>query len=110
MLRYLDLLCVALVDRDARAIRRLLDHPLARALPRRAREEALAMLRAGPASFLAPVHTLHFYHQTAHLLGAGRDPAARPARSLPRRRRPPSRAARAPVRSGRVAFRDDELR
>ena len=32
--------------------------------------------RAGPDSFRAPVQTLHFYHQTLHLLGA-RPAAAR---------------------------------
>ena len=26
---------------------------------------------------MAPVHTLHFFHQTAHVLGARGDPASR---------------------------------
>ena len=70
MLDYLDGLCAALLARNGTEIRRLLRHPLARALPRRVREEGYAIARAGPESFRAPVHTLHFYHQTLHLLGA----------------------------------------
>ena len=72
MLDYLDSLCAA---RNGTEIRRLLRHPLARALPRRVREEGYAIARAGPESLRAPVQTLHFYHQTLHLLGAR--PAAR---------------------------------
>jgi hypothetical protein len=70
MLDYLDGLCAALLARNGTEIRRLLRHPLARALPRRVREEGYAIARAGPDSFRAPVQTLHFYHQTLHLLGA----------------------------------------
>lgn len=70
MLDYLDGLCAALLARNGTEIKRLLRHPLARALPRRVREEGYAIARAGPESFRAPVHTLHFYHQTLHLLGA----------------------------------------
>src|SRR5215218_3055592 len=70
MLDYLDSLCAALLARNGTEIRRLLRHPLARALPRRVREEGYAIARAGPESFRAPVQTLHFYHQTLHLLGA----------------------------------------
>jgi hypothetical protein len=70
MLDYLDGLCAALLARNSTEIRRLLRHPLARALPRRVREEGYAIARAGPESFRAPVQTLHFYHQTLHLLGA----------------------------------------
>jgi hypothetical protein len=70
MLDYLDGLCAALLARNGIEIRRLLRHPLARALPRRVREEGYAIARAGPESFRAPVQTLHFYHQTLHLLGA----------------------------------------
>lgn len=76
MLDYLDGLCAALLARNGTEIRRLLRHPLARALPRRVREEGYAIARAGPESFRAPVQTLHFYHQTLHLLG-GRSAAAR---------------------------------
>jgi len=78
LLGYLDALCTALIARDAPEIRRLLRHPLARALPRKVREEALAIRRAGASSLMAPVHTLHFFHQTAHVLGARGDPATRP--------------------------------
>jgi hypothetical protein len=70
MLDYLDGLCAALLARNGTEIRRLLRHPLARALPRRVREEGYAIARAGPESLRAPVQTLHFYHQTIHLLGA----------------------------------------
>ena len=80
MLGYLDELCAALLARDSDAIGRLLRHPLARALPRKVREEALAIRRAGPSSLMAPVNTLHFFHQTAHVLGARGDPASRGAR------------------------------
>src|SRR3954467_5635295 len=70
MLDYLESLCAALLARNGTALRRLLRHPLARALPRRVREEGYAIARAGPESLRAPVQTLHFYHQTLHLLGA----------------------------------------
>jgi hypothetical protein len=70
MLDYLDSLCAALLARNSTEIRRLLRHPLARALPRRVREEGYSIARAGPESLRAPVQTLHFYHQTLHLLGA----------------------------------------
>ena len=83
MLGYLDALCTALIARDSAEIRRLLRHPLARALPRKVREEALAIRRAGPGSLMAPVHTLHFFHQTAHVLGARVDPAPRARESGP---------------------------
>lgn len=101
MLDYLDGLCAALLARNGTEIRRLLRHPLARALPRRVREEGYAIARAGPESFRAPVQTLHFYHQTLHLLGAR--PAARvdagahaadPAGSASRQIEMPLRAAR----------------
>lgn len=77
MLDYLDGLCAALLARNGMEIRRLLRHPLARALPRRVREEGYAIARAGPESLRAPVQSLHFYHQTLHLLGA-RSASARP--------------------------------
>jgi hypothetical protein len=85
MLDYLDGLCAALLARNGTEIRRLLRHPLARALPRRVREEGYAIARARPESLRAPVQTLHFYHQTLHLLGA-RTVTARPesAESTPR--------------------------
>src|ERR1700687_1573413 len=70
MLDYLDGLCAALLARNGTEIRRLLRHPLARALPRRVREEGYAIARSNPESLRAPVQTLHFYHQTVHLLGS----------------------------------------
>lgn len=85
MLDYLDGLCAALLARNGTEIRRLLRHPLARALPRRVREEAHAIARAGADTFRAPIQTLHFYHQTVHLLGArpvevhGEEPLGAPA-------------------------------
>ncbi|GAC1652894.1 MAG: hypothetical protein NVS4B3_15480 [Gemmatimonadaceae bacterium] len=69
MLAFLDTLCTALLQGDGLAIRSLLEHPLARTLPRRVREEALAIARVGRRSFRAPVHTLHFYYQTVQLFG-----------------------------------------
>jgi hypothetical protein len=76
VLAFLDRLCTALLARDAEEIRRLLRHPLAHALPRPVRNEALAIARAGTHGFRAPIHALRLYHQTAHLLGAIADPAA----------------------------------
>ena len=54
-----------------------LQHPLARALPRQVREEAMLIARRGGRAMIAPVQTLRLYHQTAHLLGACSDPATR---------------------------------
>jgi hypothetical protein len=71
MLVYLDILCAALLARDSVQIGELLRHPMARVLPQRVREEATMIMRAGPASVAAPVHTLHFQHQMAHVLGIG---------------------------------------
>jgi hypothetical protein len=70
VLGYLDSLCAALLARDRGRIIGLLHHPLARALPRKVREESLAIARAGSRSLRAPIHTLHFYHQSTFLLGA----------------------------------------
>ena len=75
MLAFLDTLCTALLARDAAQIMCLLQHPLARALPRQAREEALLIARRGRHTMIAPVQTLRLYHQTAHLFGACSDPA-----------------------------------
>ena len=75
MLNYIDSLCAALLARDGDEIRRLLRHPLARALPRGVREEALGFARSGSRSMRAPLQALRFYHQTAHLLGVQHDPA-----------------------------------
>jgi hypothetical protein len=68
LLGYLEELCAALLAHDGGEIRRLLRHPLARALPRSVREEGYSIARAGKHSFRAPIQTLHFYHQTTHLL------------------------------------------
>ena len=77
MLAFLDRLSAALLARESEEIRRLLRHPLAHALPRRVRSEAIAIARAGSNGFRAPIQALRLYHQTAHLLGAISDPAAR---------------------------------
>jgi hypothetical protein len=81
VLAFLDTLCTALLARDAQRIVELLRHPLARALPRQVREEALLIARRGRRTLIAPVQTLRLYHQTAHLLGACSDPAADAAAS-----------------------------
>ena len=76
MLAFLDTLCAALLARDSRRITELLAHPLAHALPRQVREEAMLIARRGGRAMIAPVQTLRLYHQTAHLLGACGDPAS----------------------------------
>ncbi|HJU64983.1 MAG TPA: hypothetical protein VJ596_04865 [Gemmatimonadaceae bacterium] len=68
MLSYLDQLCSALLARNEIEVYRLLKHPLARALPRPVREEALAIARGKASGMRAPIHALRFYHQTAQLL------------------------------------------
>ena len=75
MLAFLDSLCGALIARDTDRIRQQLAHPLAHALPRAVREEAIAIANGHRRAFVAPLHTLRLYHQTAHLLGARVDPA-----------------------------------
>lgn len=77
MLAFLDSLCGALMARDTERIWLLLGHPLAQALPRGVREEATAIANGHRRSFVAPLQTLQFYHQTAHLLGVSADPATR---------------------------------
>ena len=77
MLAYLDMFCAALLARDQEEIRRLLKHPLARALPRRVRQEANAIARAGAHSLRSPIQALRFYHQTMHLLAPRAEPGAR---------------------------------
>lgn len=68
MLAYLNALCLALLEREKGEIRRLLRHPFARHLPRRVRDEVIMIQQARPANMVAPIHTLHFYHQTAQLV------------------------------------------
>jgi len=75
VLAFLDTLCTALLAREEQQILQLLQHPLARALTRQVREEALLIARRGNRAMIAPVQTLRLYHQTAHLLGACSDPA-----------------------------------
>lgn len=73
MLPYLDSLCAALLARDTSEIRRLLAHPLAQELPRRVREEAVAISRAGRRSFIAPVNALHLYYKLTHMVDENSD-------------------------------------
>ena len=74
MLAYLDSLCAALLARDTSEIRRLLAHPMAQDLPRRVREEAVAISRAGRRSFIAPVNALHLYYKLTHMVDESNDP------------------------------------
>ena len=76
----------------------MLRHPLARALPRRVREEGYSIARAGPESLRAPVQTLHFYHQTLHLLGA-RTSGARSEPAVPDRSAMEARQIEMPLRA-----------
>src|SRR5688572_7106332 len=73
MLAYLDSLCAALLARDTAEIRRLLAHPMAQDLPRRVREEAVAISRAGRKSFIAPVNALHLYYKLTHMVDESAD-------------------------------------
>ena len=78
MLAYLDSLCAALLARDTSEIRRLLAHPMAQDLPRRVREEAVAISRAGRKSFIAPVNALHLYYKLTHMVDESNDPTIEP--------------------------------
>ena len=78
MLAYLDSLCAALLARDTSEIRRLLAHPLAQDLPRRVREEAVAISRAGRKSFIAPVNALHLYYKLTHMVDESSDQTFEP--------------------------------
>jgi hypothetical protein len=78
MLAYLDSLCAALLARDTSEIRRLLAHPTAQDLPRRVREEAVAISRAGRRSFIAPVNALHLYYKHTHMVDESADPTFSP--------------------------------
>ena len=77
MLAFLDTFCQALCARDGSEIRRLLRHPLARALPHPVRVEAMAVARAGNAGVIAPTRALHFYYQTLQLLASPESSASR---------------------------------
>jgi hypothetical protein len=88
VLAYLEALCSALKARDVLAIRELLRHPLASALPAQVVGEAERIAAsAADGDVLAPLHALRLYHQTAHLLGVCADPASR-RRSTPLVARP----------------------
>lgn len=89
MLAFLDALCAALLSRDAAAVRQLLRHPLASALPASVRDEACRVLDGEARPFAAPLNALRLYHQTAHLLGVSHDAASRLAGS----RMPPVKRA-----------------
>lgn len=93
MLAFLDAFCAALLQRDAAAVGRLLQHPLAAALPEAVRAEAQRVLEGGPGPHAAPLQALRLYHQTAHLLGVSHDAAHQPA--------PPPAAPAGPVERSR---------
>src|SRR3954462_2386219 len=73
MLAYLDSLGAPLLARDSPEIQRLLALPAARDLPRRVREEAVAISRAGNRSFMAPIHALHSSYKRTHLVAESSD-------------------------------------
>src|SRR5258707_15637088 len=73
-LAYLDSWCAALLARDSAEIERLLALPAERYVPRRVREEAIAISRAGNRSFMAPIHALHFYYKLTHMVDESSDP------------------------------------
>jgi hypothetical protein len=73
MLAYLDALCAALLARNAIEIFRLLGLPDARKLPRAVREEAIAIAKAGPDGFHAPINALHLYYKLSHLVDESTD-------------------------------------
>lgn len=76
MLAYLDALCNALLSRNIEALRDLLKHPLAAALPEPVVAEVQEILSGEAQTFRAPIHALRLYHQTAHLLGVCTDSAS----------------------------------
>jgi len=47
---------------------------MAQDLPRRVREEAVAISRAGRRSFMAPVNALHLYYKLTHMVDESSDP------------------------------------
>ena len=74
MLAYVDSLCAALLARNSGEIRRLLALPQAGKLPRRVREEAIAIAKAEGYGHAAPVHALHYFYTLTHLLDENNDP------------------------------------
>jgi hypothetical protein len=80
MLAYLDALIAAIAVHDADAMTRLLADPMARVLPRAARNEVSARLAAmldgtsrATAALGAPLRLLQLHHQTAQLLNGRAD-------------------------------------
>jgi hypothetical protein len=51
---------------------------MAQDLPRRVREEAVAISRAGRKSFIAPVNALHLYYKLTHMVDESNDPTFDP--------------------------------
>ncbi|MGI9043150.1 MAG: hypothetical protein ACR2GK_03375 [Gemmatimonadaceae bacterium] len=51
---------------------------MAQDLPRRVREEAVAISRAGRRSFIAPVNALHLYYKLTHMVDESSDPTFNP--------------------------------
>ncbi len=70
MSAYLDRLCRALTDRDAAAIRTLLDEPSAASLPAAVRAEAAALAEQPSNSARAPLQAFVFAHRMAQLMVA----------------------------------------
>jgi hypothetical protein len=87
MLTYLNALCVALLARDSEATRRLLEHPLAGALPASVRHEAAQVVAGTTPVNGIPLDALKLYHQTAHCLGVAREQKPRPVEAKGRRDR-----------------------
>jgi hypothetical protein len=52
---------------------------MAQDLPRRVREEAVAISRAGRRSFIAPVNALHLYYKLTHMVDESADPTFAPS-------------------------------
>lgn len=73
VLAFLEALRDALMTRDVDAVRRLLSHPLAGALPAAVRAEAQRVMEDQMAPTAVPLATLQLYHQTAHCLGVARE-------------------------------------
>lgn len=78
VLAFLQSLCSALLSRNVEALRDLLEHPLAAALPEQVVGEAQRIISGEAQPFSAPLNALQLYHQTAHLLGVCVDPGSRP--------------------------------
>ncbi len=115
MLAYLDALIAAIAVRDADAMTRLLADPMARVLPRAARNEVSARLAAmldgtsrATAALGAPLRLLQLQHQTAQLLNGradGDDPIEYRPQPQPLRAPELSRQSRRQRVSGRAANR-----